>query len=293
MRIFRITYTMTAPVSHIGQVASVGAYFNTVRTASGEIPVITGNSVRGILRDKAADRLLNAYGQRVSKEVFNVLYSGGNISGAAKNDVARARAVREAFPAVSLFGAGLGTMMMAGMLQCGFLYPVCMETEDITGIKSFVSWHDLMDDIEFTRMDDTKDDTRLHHIEDIEASSNAKASTQMRFNVQYMAPGTQFVQDIVLLDGITDMEEGCLYAAISDWFANPVLGGMSSKGFGRFNAESEDCMVRDGVVTMSGRAQELTREYTESLIPLTIAANIYLLAAGKEAKGGKKANGAD
>ena len=290
MKTFKITYTMTAPVSHIGQVASVGAYFNTVRTSEGEIPVITGNSVRGILRDKAADRIFDAYGRPASKEIFNVLYSGGNISGAAKNDVARAKKVREAFPAVSLFGAGLGTMMMAGMLQCGFLYPICRETEKITGYCSDVSWHDLMDDIEFTRTDDTKNDRYLHHIEDIEADSKAKASTQMRFNVQYMAPGTQYVQTITLLDGTTDLEECCLYTALYDWFHMPVLGGMASKGFGTFDAWSEIGGAKNGMVELASDAREKMDMYIESLDADTIAANIDLLGTGKEKKSGKKAN---
>ncbi len=75
MKRIKIVYTMTAPVSHIGQVSSVESYFNTVTTAYGEIPIITGNTVRGILRDCGAKKLLDTYNKAVEKEAFNVLFS--------------------------------------------------------------------------------------------------------------------------------------------------------------------------------------------------------------------------
>lgn len=46
-----IRYTMTAPLSHIGETASTGAYFNMIKTTSGRLPVVTGNSIRGQIRD--------------------------------------------------------------------------------------------------------------------------------------------------------------------------------------------------------------------------------------------------
>lgn len=233
MKKIKIKYTMTAPVSHIGQTASVGAYFNTVTTAYGEMPVITGNSVRGILRDCGAAKLLDAYGKPVDKETFNVLFSGGNISGATKNDVGRAKDVRAHFPLVSLLGAGLGTMIMAGTLLCGFLYPVCVESEPFVHGVADVSWHNLMGEIEFTRMDDSKDDSMAtKYMDNVDEETKTKASTQMRVSVQYMAIGTQFVQEIILLDGATELEEAALYSAIAEWFKTHTLGGMRAKGFG-------------------------------------------------------------
>ena len=47
----RIKYKALAPVSHIGEVASTGSYFQTVLTAGGKVPAITGNSIRGQIRD--------------------------------------------------------------------------------------------------------------------------------------------------------------------------------------------------------------------------------------------------
>lgn len=291
MKNIAINYTMTAPVSHIGETASVGSYFNTIMTSSGEIPVITGNSVRGILRDYAAKKFMDVLGEPVSKEIFNVLFSGGNISGATKNDVERAKQIREHFPMVSLFGGGVGTMIISGNILSGFLYPICKESAEITGVCSDVSWHNLIDEIEFTRMDDTKDDRKLKYIEDIEEEKKAKASTQMRFCVQYMSPGTRFVQNIVLLDSATEMEEAALYAAIAEWFRIPTLGGMRAKGFGFFNAESEEISVIDGEITVSDRVAGLIEKYNRFLTDDNPKEWIHLLVAGaKEKKNGKSTN---
>jgi len=242
---------MRAPVSHIGETASTGVYFQTVLTAGGRLPIITGNSMRGTLRDCSALDLLNTVGCKVDKETFNILFSGGNLNGTMKNDVAKAKNVREKFPNISLFGGGLGDMILQGKLVAGNLYPLCIETGKMLGEQSGpISWHSLIEEIELTRMDNTKDDVLEKYIEDSAAETKAKASTQMRFTVQYMAVGTVFVQDIILTD-CTDLEKGAFYAALARWFEKPVLGGMSAKGFGLFDAELEGMRVENSVVSIS------------------------------------------
>lgn len=285
MRHFDIHYTLTAPVSHIGETASTGSYFQTINTAAGRLPVITGNSVRGILRDKLADHLLDSIGQPVDKETFNVLYSGGNISGSTKNDVARAKLIRQHFPMLSLLGGGLGTMIMSGQLVSGFCYPLCRESEPFTGIASRISWHDLIDDIEFTRMDDSKDDTNIDRITDVEEEKKAKASTQMRFSVQYLSAGTELVQRLTLLDGSTELEQAALLTAIAEWFRLPTLGGMRSKGFGSFAAavKSDDIEISvdsSGTVTMSDAATESIAQYVHHIDDDAPADWLYLLKGG-------------
>lgn len=270
MNKIKVRYTATAPISHIGEVASVGSYFQTVKTSKGRIPVVTGNSVRGTLRDAAAKYLLERTGAQVNKEIFNVLFSGGNISGSMKLDLERANKIREHFPMISVLGGGLGTMIMGGKLCCGFLYPLCDETaemlhEDCNG----VSWHDLIDEIEFTRMDDSKDDKnqcyREPSEEETEKKKNGEASTQMRYSVQYMAVGTEFIQTILLTDGITDLELGALYSAFVEWFKTPRIGGMSARGFGTFDAVvgNNDIVVKDGIITVSDYVDELIDKYNE------------------------------
>lgn len=261
----RIKYTAKAPISHIGEVASTGSYFNTVRTSFGKLPIITGNSVRGILRDCGAKTLLDTLGIKVNKETFNVLFSGGNINGTMKNDIAKTKAVREHFPLISVFGGGLGDMIMSGKILVGNLYPVCVETYDVLGAEyTDTSWKNLIDEIEFTRTDDGKNDVLAEYMIDSTEEKQAKASTQMRYSVQYMAVGTTFVQDIYIFDNVTDCEIGALYSAIAAWFTVPRLGGMANKGFGFFDAVT-DCgiSVTNGVVSVDGQAQKYIDAYTD------------------------------
>lgn len=295
----RIKYKMLAPVSHIGETASTGSYFQTVLTADGRVPVITGNSVRGQLRDSMAAHLLDTMGNgsflgvKVSKDVFNILFSGGNINGAMKDDVEKAKNVRAHFPLVSLMGGGLGDMIMAGKLICSFAYPVCKETEIITGIESDISWHSLIDEMEFTRMDDGKNDQLAAYMQDTGEEKTAKASTQMRYSVQYMAAGTEFVQDFIFLDGITDLELGAFYAGLRQWFKVPRLGGMAAKGFGLFDAElvGQELSVKNGTVTI-GAPGRLIEKY-EDFIHAEGAEYLSLFDTKKEKKNGKKADKPD
>lgn len=282
MKTFDIRYTLTAPVSHIGETASTGSYFQTINTLGGRLPVITGNSVRGILRDKLAANLLSVIGKPVDKETFNVLFSGGNISGSTKNDVERAKLVRQHFPMISLLGGGLGTMIMSGNLVSGFVYPVCRESEFLTGIESDVSWHDLIDDIEFTRMDDTKEDKNVNQITDIEEEKKAKASTQMRFSVQYLSAGTEMIQRLVLLDSASEIEEAALWMALYKWFELPVLGGMKAKGFGLFSASVNGSRIvvdTTGVHT-SKYVDEYIKKYDDFVCDDDPEKWIYLLKEG-------------
>lgn len=281
----RIKYKMTAPVSHIGETASTGSYFQTIKTSKGNLPIITANSVRGTLRDCAAKFLLDNIGIKVSKETFNVLFSGGNINGAMKNDVGKAKAVREHFPSVSLFGGGLGDMIMAGKIAVCNLYPLTEETYEELGERyTDVSWKNLIDEIEFSRTDDGKDDQLANYMSDPDENKKAKASTQMRFCVQYMAKGTEFIQDIYLFDTVTDIEKGVLMSAFAEWFKLPRLGGMASKGFGFFDADTDfGISVTNGKVEIAETAERYIKQY-EAFINTEKDTYINLLESGKNGK---------
>lgn len=281
----RIKYKMLSPVSHIGEVASVGSYFQTIKTSSGRLPIITGNSVRGILRDNGAKILLDTVDAKVSKEVFNILFSGGNLNGTIKNDIEKAKSVRKNIPFISMFGGGLGDMIMSGKMMVGNLYPLTTETYEMLGEEyTDISWKNLIDEIEFTRNDDGKEDTLTDYMTDPTEEKKAKASTQMRFSVQYMAQGTEFVQDIYIMDNATNLEKGALYSAFSEWFKTPKIGGMSAKGFGIFDAVSDIGLnVENGSVTVPDNVISLIDGYL-AFIKASGKDALNLLESGKNGK---------
>ncbi len=290
----RMKYKMLSPLSHIGETASTGSYFQTILTASGRVPVITGNSIRGQLRDSMALHLLELLDTKVSKDTFNILFSGGNINGAMKDDIEKAKKIREHFPLVSLMGGGLGDMIMAGKLICSFAYPVCKETESITGIESDISWHSLIDEMEFTRTDDGKNDQLVGYMQDAGEEKTAKASTQMRYSVQYMAAGTEFVQDFIFLDGVTALELGAFYTGIHKWFEVPRLGGMAAKGFGLFDANLDggSITVTNGITRTAPSTEEYMLAY-DNFIRTEGIEHLSLFNTKKEKKNGKKADKSD
>lgn len=280
-----IKYTLTAPCSHIGETASTGSYFQTIKMLGGRLPIITANSVRGTLRDNGAKYLLDRIGIKVDKEIFNVLFSGGNLNTALKMDVGKAKLVREKFPFVSLFGGGLGDMILSGKMCVGNIYPICKESYIITGIESETSYKNLIDEIEFTRTDDIKNDTLAEKfVIDPDDDNKSKANTQMRYSVQYLAAGVQLVQTIILFDNVTDLETAALLTAFSKWFECPRIGGMANKGFGFFDAEADfGVSVKDKSVLKTNEFEEyeaMYNEYASKLDP----DDIKILGSGKNGK---------
>lgn len=281
-----IKYTLTAPLSHIGETASTGSYFQSILTQNGKLPVITANSIRGQIRDSGAKYLLDTIGAKVDKDVFHVLFSGGNLSGTMKNDIEKARMVREIFPMVSILGGGLGDIILSGKSNFTFAYPICSESEEITKIKSQLSWHKLIEEIEFTRTDDSKDDKLSSYLQNITEESTGTASTQMRYSVQYIAAGTEFIQTIYLFENTTDLEKGALLSAMAKWFETPILGGMASKGFGYFDADVNNgsMSVKDEVLTISPEYADYINKYNLFLKDKDFETYFHLLK-----KGGKNA----
>lgn len=285
MKKLNIWYKLRSPVSHIGETASTGSYFQTIKTESGRLPIITGNSVRGTLRDCGAKHLLDTLGAVVDKEAFHILFSGGNLNGTVKLDIGKAKAVREHIPLVSIFGGGLGDMILGGKMAVGNLYPICKEAESITGESSDISWKNLIDEIEYTRTDDEKNDSLLSYISNPAAEKTAKASTQMRYSVQYLAAGARLVQEIILYDNVTNLEEGALMTAFAKWFECPKIGGMSNKGFGFFDATTDfGLSVSRAQVTVCEHCQSLIDNYKSFVMQEGVDC---LAVLGRE-KNGKK-----
>lgn len=148
--------------------------------------------------------------------------------------------------------------------------------------------------MEFTRTDDGKNDQLAGYMQDASEDKTAKASTQMRYSVQYMAAGTEFVQDFIFLDGVTDLELGAFYAGLVRWFKTPRLGGMAAKGFGLFDAVvgEGELSVKNGGVAVSSDPGRLIAAY-EDFITGEGTEHLSLFDTKKEKKNGKKADKPD
>ena len=272
-------YTLQQPLSHIGESESTVSFLNTIRIAVNgkieEVFALTGNAIRGTLRDCAARYLLDKLGVKVGKKEFNILFSGGNISGSMSTDIDQAKKYRELLPVISLFGAGVGNQILAGKITQGFALPVCRETQEIIpdidcikGELKNISWKSLTGTINFTRFDDSKNVNLQGYIQgDNDNTDKDSASTQMRYEVEYLVPGAQLYH-ILNLYTDTNIELGVFVAALEDFSHSPVLGGMGGKGFGLCEAvliADGDCFakIENGNMQLCDKAKNALYEYNQ------------------------------
>jgi len=233
---------LLSSVSHIGETAGTESPFRRekVVAANGdleEVPIISGNSIRGQLRDAGARQLLETLGISVPLDAFYMLFSGGSLtkSGGAI-DIGVARDLRAALPFLSVFGAATGTQMLPGLLKCGKLVPVCQETAHLipdvvvtAATDGYLqSVYDIMQTEDYTRKDDAKDERLRGYLAGEDAQD---APQQMRYTIETMSAGTKLWWHVTL-EMATDLENAAFRAALSGWGQNPVLGGMGRIGHG-------------------------------------------------------------
>lgn len=288
-------YTLKQPLSHIGDNESTCVFLNTVRIVHEGTPVdvfaYTGNAIRGQWRDSGAAYLLDRLEIAVPKKTFHLLFSGGSIGDRQQVDVEAAKQLRRALPFLSMFGGGVGNQILAGKMSMSFAFPVCKETVDFIpmGIPHInydaqaVSWKKLTGEIQFSRKDDAKAELgdvymlktdREQMLLEGEKKGKKKSddegpATQMRYAVEYLMPGVQLWH--TLTTTCSELELGALVASIHEWAQNPVLGGMSGKGFGLVDAIFEIIdeygkrdlfiQVNNGRLALSPVAEDAKEQY--------------------------------
>jgi len=186
--VFEGTMTALTSISHIGQTHGINSMLRREKVVQldgtvEDIPIISGNSIRGILRDRGMLHMLSNLGYGVDRETrevsglplasFYFLFSGGILVApgdkASKSitkpsrglDIDEARRWRELIPLVSIFGGAMGNQIMSGKVKIGKAIPVCIETAHLIpnrfvngfGIQSI--W-ELLQKESYTRSDDEK-----------------------------------------------------------------------------------------------------------------------------------------
>jgi len=248
--VHRIRGTLTAlsPIFHGGgeKTGSVILLNRLKFIVSGkpmDVPIISGNQVRGRLRRLLARDFLQLVGyrmdlsQRKQQRLYHTLFAGGVLTeveeeASAVVDLAlKFRVVRYILP-LRLFGCSYANQMVEGRLLVGHMLPVCREIAEYTGVEADVSFHQLIAHFFQTR----RDELRAPREEEEE-----EQAVQMMVEYECFAPGTRFVHEIVL--ETTREEEGLdlstLYRAVELWRMKPFIGGKSAVGFGKLKIEYE------------------------------------------------------
>lgn len=249
-------FTLRSPLSHIGETISTIAYLveEPILQPDGTIEKVfcySGNAWRGQLRDLMASYLLDQVGSpRIGLDAFHLLYSGGAIGGPQQTNLQQSRAYRQAITPIALLGGGIGNQVLPGKLRFSNVYPLCREAPSPLGFddperRERISYRDLTTEKSFSRKDDSKD-TRLNGslaLPDPEQTALAlddakpkrkspeEPAQQMRMTVELLIPGVQLLGHIDALD-VTEVELGCLVAAMHRFSRSPHIGGQANRGHG-------------------------------------------------------------
>lgn len=134
-------FHLTAPLSHSSFGADAGNALPLRRMpivslpGHPDVPVVSGNAVRGQLRRLLARELFAA--TEISPEsagaawdkLYAAVANGGTIEAAEKRlDPERIRYFRERLPMLSVLGAALYKWLLSGHVRVGIAWPVCRET---------------------------------------------------------------------------------------------------------------------------------------------------------------------
>jgi CRISPR type IV-associated protein Csf2 len=128
--------TAMSSIAHGGQTLGTTTYLRREKflLSDGtveEIPVISGNGLRGVLRDAAAEMLWEHLGRpKLPFPVVHALWSGGALIKAKGQPLTgeRLATLRRLVPHIGVFGVAGGGRIIDGALQVGKMLPVCAET---------------------------------------------------------------------------------------------------------------------------------------------------------------------
>lgn len=270
---FEGTMTALTSISHIGESYGINSKLRREKIiqADGsieEVPIISGNSLRGILRDRGMLHMLRNLGYGIDKKTgevsglslaaFYFLFSGGALTKTSSRglDIDEARKWRDMIPLVAIFGGAMGNQIMPGKAKIGKVIPVCRETahilpERFSGNELQSIW-DMCQEEAYTRRDDEKNEKLRQLIAPevqvlIEAKARdrrEKAGTkedivketgqkqQMRYFVETIAAGARFFWDITL-DDVSDLEFEAFAVTLAEFARFPYIGGKSGVGLGK------------------------------------------------------------
>jgi CRISPR type IV-associated protein Csf2 len=255
-----------------------------------DVPVISGNGLRGLLRDIGMLHMCRQLGYGVEQDstvsgmplsAFYFLFSGGSLSksGGHGLDVDAARRVRSLIPLVGVFGGGMGNQIMPGKLITGKLIPICEETTHLLPeayqLHATTSIWEYLQEEMYTRKDDAKnehyqplltgetrkllDDTRREKAEATaltEPQRDTGQHQQMMYYVETLAAGTRFYWELALND-VSEVEFEAFATTLVEFSKRPYIGGKSAVGLGKVAVKFDNWLRIDSRTEVQGDALSL------------------------------------
>lgn len=227
------TMEVLSPLTHTEVSLGTDAKFRRLKFIGPDgrpfhVPVVSGNSIRGLLRRCAARTIIDVCGiepRSLSVTAFDLLHSGGGIAAGSTSGVAfpvdELRQARATLPPLALFGGAVHGHILQGQVMVDMAVPICQETAPWTGEESGVSLWDLVQEIPYTHRDDRDD-------------RDEKSNVQMRYSVECLVPGTRLRHGAHLTTD-DEVAVGCWWDAVARLAGERRVGGMGAVGHGAFS----------------------------------------------------------
>jgi len=254
-----------------------------------EVPVISGNSLRGHLRDVGMLHMCRmlGYGEPdaqgrptgLQEPAFYFLFSGGSLVGNSRKavNIEEARKIISVIPLVAIFGGANGNQTLPSKLKMGKMIPICQETAHVIPEaflppdRKLPSVWDYCQEEMYTRKDDEKNE-KLRQVLSPEARlliDGQKAekqrqkeagipvetgqSQQMMYYIETLAAGTPFYLRIIL-DDVTDVEFEAFLTTLVEFSRKPFVGGKSGIGLGYVSLTFDRWFEIDSRLSPKGEA---------------------------------------
>ena len=231
------------------------------------IPVISGNSFRGILRRTGEELLRETlrYDHQLSLPVAHALRSGGSLAKTSREPLSgrRLAELRDLIPQIGVFGAAGGGRIIDGCLQVGKVVPLYRETAHITpghhaGGADLPAAFDSVQLETYVRHDDTdthagatllsttrtpvdpdgRPDPDALDVLDELANNTGGTSQLMRFSIETYPAGTTFSTWLHLTHA-SPIEASFFVDVLERYRSTARLGGRAAIGHGTVTCNLE------------------------------------------------------
>jgi hypothetical protein len=244
-RVWEIEMTARSPISHRGELIGTTAIGRRMKVLQADgsvelVPVISGNSFRGVLRRIGEELLRDVLGYegKLPLAVAHTLRNGGAIVKTQAEPITgrRLHQLRDLVPLLSVFGGAVGAAPIDGCLRVGHVVPIVTEATPILR-RTYEGSIPSRFDIEALESYSHLDDVTAGHAGatvDPDAGTGGSGSPVMRYDIETLAPGTRFESWVQLNRG-SDLDYAFAADVLGEFTRSGWLGGRTGIGHGQID----------------------------------------------------------
>ncbi|MFT7022446.1 MAG: hypothetical protein ACJA07_001530 [Rhodococcus sp. (in: high G+C Gram-positive bacteria)] len=272
---WELEITARAPISHRGEMIGTTAMFRRMKVIQPDgsialVPVVSGNSFRGVLRRLGEEILRDVLGYDglLPLPVAHMLRNGGSIVKSSTEPLTgrRLQELRAMVPQLSVFGGAVGSAPIAGCLRVGHVVPLVAEAAPILRFEYDTPLPSRFD-VETLESYSHLDDVSTARDTVVEGGNGTTTSPLMRYEIEALAPGTRFESFVQLCRG-TELDKDFAADVLHEFSNRGWLGGRTGIGHGQV-ATSIVPALDDGVGNLWREAISSHRdEAVEALVGL-------------------------